>query len=361
MKRSAFVCALLVATAGALAAQQASQSNDPYAGISHPPPDTTITTPEPPPLPKPSPAKLAPPPAAAQPPVEVAPTPAGQQYAEPDTGDGIVRVAPDVPDAQTPAPPELNQREDATGDPDGDIVHPAPLPPGELGSGTTIRARLLEEISTNFSRNGDTFRARVASDVFRGNNVLIPTGAEIDGTVDHISTGHAAGHGSMYLRPDTVILPNGSRFHLYAQLTGAPGSGTRVSGEGAVTPGSRMKKDGFEYGGAVGTGVIAGAVLGGPVGALAGSLVGAGAVTAHLVMDHPQATLPTGTVLMFTLTETLNLEPVNSAPSQAAAPAANPVASAPTEPAATPDADPQENSAANPDADSGAVGNDGPR
>jgi hypothetical protein len=360
MKRSVFVCALLVVTAGALAAQQASQSNDPYVGISHPPPDTTITTPEPPPLPKPSPAKLAPAPAAAQPGVEGAQAPAGEQYAEPDTDDGIVRVAPD---ATSPAQPELNQRENAS-DPDGDIVHPAPLPAGELGSGTTIRARLLEEISTTFSRNGDAFRARVASDVFRGNNVLIPTGAEIDGTVEHVSTGHAAGHGSMNLRPDIVILPNGSRFHLYAQLTGAPGSRTRVSGEGAVTPGSRMKKDEIEYGGAVGTGVIAGAVLGGPVGALAGSLVGAGAVTAHLVMDHPQATLPTGTVLMFTLTETLNLAPANPAGSPVAEPAANPVASAPTDsvptPAASQAADPAANSAANPDVDSGEVGDAGP-
>ncbi len=355
MKRSVFVCALLSVTAGAWAAQQASQSSDPYAGISHPPPDSTITTPEPPPLPKPSPAKPAP--AAAQPPGGAARSSAGEQYAEPDTDDGIVRVAPDT---QTPAQPELNQREMA-GDPDGDIVHPAPLPPGELGPGTTIRARLLDEISTTFSRNGDAFRARVASDVFRGNNVLIPAGAEIDGTVEHVSTGHAAGHGSMYLRPDTVILPNGSRLHLYAQLTGAPGSRTRVSGEGAVSPGSRAKKDEIEYGGAVGTGVIAGAVLGGPVGALAGSLVGAGAVTAHLIMDHPQATLPTGTVLMFTLMEPLNLEPVNAEAHPPAESAANPPASETTNPAASQGADPAANSVSNPDPDSGVVTDAGPR
>ncbi len=338
MKQSVFVCALLLATAAALGAQQASQSSNPYAGVSNPPPDSTITTPAPQPPPKPSPAKLAVQPAAMQPPAAATPagTEAAPDYAEPDTDDGIVRVAPET---QAPAQPALNPREEAS-DPDGDIVHPAPLPPGELGEGSTIRVRLLEGLSTSFNRSGDTFRARVASDVFRGNEVLIPTGAEIDGTVEHVSTGHAGGHGSMYLRPDTVILPNGSRFHLYAQLTGAPGSRTRVNNEGAVTPGSRAKKEEIEYGGAVGTGVIAGAVLGGPVGALAGSLVGAGAVTVHLVMDHPQATLETGTVLLFTLMEPLNLEPVN--------PAASAAASAVTEPAA------------NPDADSGEAGDAGP-
>jgi uncharacterized membrane protein len=74
-----------------------------------------------------------------------------------------------------------------------------------------------------------------------------------------------------------------------------------------------LKRDGIEYGGAVGagaaTGAATGAVLGGPVGALTGSLVGAGVVTAHLLVSHPQATLEAGTTLLFTLTEPLSLVP----------------------------------------------------
>jgi UDP-N-acetylglucosamine 1-carboxyvinyltransferase len=52
----------------------------------------------------------------------------------------------------------------------------------------------------------------------------------------------------MRLQPETVILADGSRYHLFAQTTGAPGSHDRVGGEGDVTPGSRMKKVGIEYG-----------------------------------------------------------------------------------------------------------------
>jgi hypothetical protein len=111
----------------------------------------------------------------------------------------------------------------------------------------------------------------------------------------------------MLLRPETVILPDGSRYRLYAQTTGAPGSRTRVGSEGDITPDSRLKKDGIEYGGAVGAGAATGAILGGPAGALAGGLIGAGAVTVHLLVDHPQATLESGTALLFTLTEPLNL------------------------------------------------------
>jgi len=122
-----------------------------------------------------------------------------------------------------------------------------------------------------------------------------------------VSNGHPGGHGSMRLRPETVILPDGSRFHLYAQTTGAPGSNTRVGSEGVITPGSRLKKDGIEYGAAVGAGAVTGAILGGPGGALAGTIIGAGVITAHLLISHPQATLENGTVLLFTLSQPLNL------------------------------------------------------
>jgi hypothetical protein len=54
---------------------------------------------------------------------------------------------------------------------------------------------------------------------------------------------------------------------------------------------------------------VTGAILGGPVGALAGTLVGAGLVTVHLLVSHPQAKLEPGADLVFTLTEPLDLVP----------------------------------------------------
>ena len=67
------------------------------------------------------------------------------------------------------------------------------------------------------NETGETFRTRVASDVIQDGQVLIPAGSEIDGKVDSVSSGHFAGHGSMRLQPEMVILPDGSRFHLYAE------------------------------------------------------------------------------------------------------------------------------------------------
>ncbi|HVU47863.1 MAG TPA: hypothetical protein VHD85_17155 [Terracidiphilus sp.] len=334
MNRKILVSALFVAAAATLAAQS---SQNPYEGTSNPPPDDTIINSEPP---QPAPQPAAKPPAAhylapvtAQPEpaatTQPAPQPTQAQQDSNDvngTDDGIVQVAPaSAQPSQTYTQPQLNQR-DAASDPDGDIVHPVETP-GQLGPGVEIRARLLDRLSTAMSQNGDPFRARVASDVYQGSQVLIPAGAEIDGTVVEVSSGRVGGHGSMLLRPETVVLPDGSRHRLYAQTADAPGTNTRIGSEGAINPGSRLKKDGIEYGGAVGAGAITGAIVAGPVGALAGTLIGAGAITVHLLVDHPQATLEPGTVLMFSLTEPLNLGPATQQQQPAEQSAPQPIAS----------------------------------
>jgi hypothetical protein len=226
----------------------------------------------------------------------------------PDSDGGTVAVHPSAP---APDQPALIERSYAA-DPDGDIVHPQPLRPGELPEGATIRVELLDRLSTLESEKGEAFRSRVASDVLQGGQVLIPAGAEIDGRVVEVSSGHPGGRGSMRLRPETVILADGRRYKLFAQVTGTPGSRTKVGSEGAILPDSRLKRDSIEYGGAVGAGAASGAIVGGPVGALTGSLIGAGLVTAHLLVSHPQATLESGTTLLFTLTEPLQMAPAGA-------------------------------------------------
>jgi len=343
MNRYFLLAGMLVAATARLAGQDASQAsqqsdssqqNSPYAGVSHPPSDviTTSSIPEAkPPAGQPVTAQpLNAPPAPQQ--IYVDPgaanagqanLPAGAQgeprptsvdpsanFPSADTTDGtdsgVVSVAPygqPGPDA-----PALSTRGYGY-DPDGDIVHPHALRPGELQEGTSIRVRLLDRLSTSDSEKGEPFHTRVATDVLQGGNVVIPAGAEIDGRVVEVSSGHAGGHGTMRLQPDAVILPNGERFHLRAEVTGAPGSGSHVVGEGTIRPDSRARHDGIEYGGAVGTGVVVGAIVAGPAGALTGGLIGAGAVTVHLLVSHPQATLESGTTLIFQLTDRLYLAP----------------------------------------------------
>lgn len=310
MNRPFLAVVFFAAAAAALGAQQASQSS-PYQGVSTPPPDdgiVTSTTPEPKPPaghPMVQPATAQPAPAAKSA-ANLAPAPHANSSAQwgDGTDDGIVQVAQPSGDSTAPA---LSDRIDA-GDPDGDIVHPAPLAPGDLGEGTIIRVQLLSDLSSSLNEKGDVFRSRVANDVMQSGQVLIPAGAEIDGRVADVSAGHFAGHGSMMLRPETVIMPDGARLKLHAAVIGTPGSKDHVGAEGVVSPNHRVKSGSIEYGGAVGAGAVTGAYLGGPAGALAGGLIGAGLVTVHLLVSHPQANLDQGTYLDLTLTERMHLD-----------------------------------------------------
>lgn len=322
-----FLCVVFAASTAPVGAQEASKSN-PYQGVSNPSAnDAIVTTGTPQPKPhagKPgtkqpaepvsaqtaAPTQTADQPAA-QPQTEAQPTPtAPPAKGKADiTDNGIVQVVPQTR-AHSVEPPSLTDRSDRN-DPDEDIVHPRPLGPNELEAGTTIRVKLLDRLSTYSTEQGQTFHSRVATDVLQGDRVLIPAGAEIDGTVVEVSSGHAGGHGSMHLRPEMVIMADGMSYRLYADVSGTPGAKAHVGTEGTILPDSRMKSDVAKYGGAVGVGVAAGGMVGGPMGAVTGGLVGAGVVTAHLLINHPQATLEVGAVLMFTLTDRLNLVPAN--------------------------------------------------
>jgi len=299
MNRPILVCALLLMTTAALGAQEAS---DPYQGTSTPPPDDTIVTTSTPQA-KPHAGRTASPSQYRTQTQNQAPVQTQSAMNDPDADNGTVAVQRSVP---APRQPVLTQRNYAA-DPDGDIVHPHPPRRGELPEGTTIRVRLLDRLSSASSEQGESFRSRVASDVLQGEQVLIPAGAEIDGRVVGVSSGHPGGHGSMHLLPETVILADGTRYQLRAVITGTPGAKSKVGSEGTILPASRLKRDGIEYGGAVGAGATTGAIVGGPVGALAGSMVGAGVVTTHLLVSHPQAILEPGTAMIFTLTDPLQM------------------------------------------------------
>ncbi len=338
---------LILASGGLLGVSAgAQQSSAPqqgaYEGVSQPPQDTIETSPDAPPPPpvkaKPSAAVLATdtsaPPAGdpvgspdSAPPLRQRPAElrdstrypnstapvAGEErnYQQADGTDaGIVRPA--FSDPGTPARDLRERLRQSEADPDHGIAQLRAARPGELLEGSTIRVKLENRISSTASEQGEPFTGRVTIDVMQDGRVMIPAGSAIEGRVSAVSSGHFAGHGSLRLRPETVVLPDGTRFALHAETTGTQGSHTRMGAEGAINPGSRKGKDSIEYGATMGAGAVTGAVLGGPVGALTGTIVGAGLVTTHLMVDHPQATLEPGSIVLFSLTEPMNLTPAGS-------------------------------------------------
>jgi hypothetical protein len=272
-------------------------NQDQYSGVAHPPPDSSIQADEdaqPAPAPKPKPSAAVPVAPAAAP----VPLPAVQ----PENDYGIV--------ASAPGGPARSHAWNA----DDDIVNVVPTNPNELGEGANIRVRLADDLSTSQTTPGTPFHATVARDVYQEGRVIIPAGSEMRGRVVSVSPGHHLGiHASMRLRPESVVLPDGTSYRIHATVVESDAPGTRANDEGAIEATNHYKKDAVEYGAAAGTGAIVGAVVAGPVGAGVGTLIGAGAVTTHMLIQDPQAaSLPQGSSVIFSLTQPLVLTPAKN-------------------------------------------------
>jgi hypothetical protein len=193
-------------------------------------------------------------------------------------------------------------------------VSAVPSSPNDLAEGTNIRVKLTDNLSTRDTTAGAPFRGEVVKDVYKDGRIIIPAGSELKGRVIAVSQGHHLGPAAtLRLRPDVVILPDGTAYHLYGQVAGSEAPGTRTDSEGGIQPKSHLVKNAVEYGAGAGTGAVVGAYAGGPVGALVGSLVGAGVVTAHMLTQHPSAAVvPAGSIVTFSLTEPMALTPTKN-------------------------------------------------
>ncbi len=311
MKKNHIAIALIAgvwAITPGLPAQTASKPS-PYSGVSQPPPDETITTDV-------ATAGSAAPasgltarpaaPAAVSVPAAL-PAPAAAKW-NPDygiVGDPAPGTAPTV-DATKPAPAAIK-------DPDADIVTFVPNRPGEIPEGTIIRMALGQELSTGQTHPGADFTGQVAADVLSAGRVVIPQGAQVLGKVVRVTEGRRFGApATIRLRPDVVVLPDGSRYILKAQLLDS-GSKARVDGEGTLKPASRLKTNVMKEGAGIGTGAVAGALIGGGPGALVGSLIGAGVMTTNILVQHPASvTVPKNSMLTLSLTQPMMITPVQT-------------------------------------------------
>ncbi len=280
---------------------QQDQAQDQNTGVSHPPADDTIQADEDvaPPVVAPRPKPSAAIPMTPAKPAVVAPQPGDPDY-------GMVTSA-----AGTTTDAALTRR---SWNPDDGMVNYVPSDPNELAAGTNIRVRLSQDLSTTEAHPGEAFRAVVDRDVSKEGRVIIPAGAELRGHVVGVSQGHHLGpHATIRLRPEMVMLPDGTAYHLYAEAVQSKAPGTRTTDEGGIAASPHYKKDAIEYGAGTGAGAVAGGEIAGPAGAGVGSLVGAGVVTAHMLMAKPAAAnLPQGSMLVFSLTEPMTLTPTKN-------------------------------------------------
>ncbi|MGC8549627.1 MAG: hypothetical protein ACP5M4_07995 [Acidobacteriaceae bacterium] len=337
----ALISGSLLTGATALAQQSGStqQTQNQYSGVSNPP-DTPIVANEPDitspaaTQPKPSAALPAQPSLAAQPqqpaqqpystppatayygeqaspqPAQMHTTASGNSADNYDNTDfGIVTQLPDQRAVQQVQAQDA-QLGSRNSDPSFNVVSVIPFIPNALNPGTNITVRLLQPLSSNTTPQGTPFRATIVSPVYRGSQLVIPAGSELRGVVTDVHPGrHLISRATLRLTPQFVLLPDGNAYRVDAEAvyTSAPHANTTQ--EGAFQPRMHLAKDSAEYGAGAGLGAIAGAQFG-PAGALIGTLVGAGAVSAHMLIQPPSSlTLPRNAEVVFSLTQPMELTP----------------------------------------------------
>ena len=135
-------------------------------------------------------------------------------------------------------------------------------------NGTPIAVEILDALSTKYSRPGDAFNARLASDLLADNGrVAIRRGADISGHVAEVKKSQRiGGRASLVLAMDRIELPDGSTHPIKAAWS--------------TTGKSQTTKDAATIGGATVGGAILGRILDDGDGDVIGGLLGAAAGTA---------------------------------------------------------------------------------
>ncbi len=149
---------------------------------------------------------------------------------------------------------------------------------------TEIIVELIDEVSTERSREGDKFTAKIVSPA----EIM---GAIVEGRVNKITKpGKIKRRSELQLSFDRIILTENRWSNFNAIMTEVlPVKGDnvkRVDNEGMAVGNRSYKQDGIKIGAATGTGVVVGAIAGGPVGAAVGAGVGAAFGVGAVVIER---------------------------------------------------------------------------
>ena len=144
-----------------------------------------------------------------------------------------------------------------------------------VGAGTRIPLVLVNSISTKNSREGDRVYLQTAFPVAVDGRIVIPPGSYVTGTVTQVKRpGRVKGKGELYVRFDTLMLPNGVQRDFRARLSEVDGDlDARLKGQEGKIEGDATK--GRDVGTVAGPGA-SGATIGGIAGGGKGAAIGAG-------------------------------------------------------------------------------------
>jgi hypothetical protein len=195
--------------------------------------------------------------------------------------------------AANAAPPSQQSNEQteniAPPPPPSSAAAPAPAPVVVIPSGTRIRIRLNQTVSTKSSQTGEPFSGTVVDPIRVNGETIIRAGARASGVVTEAkSQGRFKGEAILAVRLDSVRADG----HTYSVQT------SRVE---RVEKG-KGRRSAILTGGGAGLGALIGGLAGGGKGALIGGLVGGGSGAAGSAFTgNHELVLPAESVLTFVL------------------------------------------------------------
>ena len=189
---------------------------------------------------------------------------------------------------------------------------PAPAANAEfvVPTGTQVPLSMINSVSTKTATEGERIYLETVFPILANGKVVIPPGSYVAGTVTEVKRpGHVKGRGELYVRFDSLTLPNGVTRDFRARIGSLDGRAAetvdknegKIKGEGNKS--GDLKTIG-EAGGAGATiGGLAGAAsghagMGAGIGAAAGATAG---LVGVLLSRGPDAVLAKGTTLEMVL------------------------------------------------------------
>jgi hypothetical protein len=183
--------------------------------------------------------------------------------------------------------------------------------------GTRIPLSLINSITTKNASEGDRIYLETVFPILVGGKIVIPPGSYVAGTVTQVKRpGRMKGRGEIYLRFDTLTLPNGVTRDFRARVGQLDGRATeeldkaegKIRSEGNKSGDLRTVAEGA--GGGASVGAIAGSVAGhAGMGAGIGAAAGAAAGLAGVLLSRgPEAVLAKGTTMEMVLDRPIRFE-----------------------------------------------------
>ncbi|HWB96273.1 MAG TPA: hypothetical protein VG672_06210 [Bryobacteraceae bacterium] len=186
-----------------------------------------------------------------------------------------------------------------------------------IDPGTKIPLSLINSVSTKHSAEGDRVYLETVFPIMANGRIVIPPGSYVAGTVTHVKRpGRVKGRGELFLRFDSLTLPNGVTRDFRARVGGIDGRGSEEldRAEGKIRSEGNKSGDAQAVGEATAAGASIGVIAGGAaghygmgagIGAAAGATAGLMGV---LLSRGPDAILAKGSTIEMVLDRPLHFE-----------------------------------------------------